>query len=328
MDKTVWIGSPSGNNLKSKIQNLKWAGFFAILLLVGCVGMAEAQQAAKVYRIGALRSHLPSIAKDSHEAFRQGLRELGYVEGKNILIEYRYAEGKLDRLPALAEELVRLKVDVILVGGGEPTRAAKRATSTIPIVVGGAGDLVGEGLVASLAKPGGNITGSTLIAPDLSGKRLELLREVVPKASRVAVLFGTAPGDRDELRATETAARQLGVKIQPVEVRDPNEFQIAYAAMTKQQAHAVIIILGPFTNTHLLQIVQLTTKSRLPSMCETSRQRFRIHGWKWLKNLYMGLGESASQIRTTFFGSGSLEITIRAARESCKGNTTLCSYAG
>jgi putative ABC transport system substrate-binding protein len=244
----------------------------SILLVIAVVvvgALAQAQQPAKgVHRIGALLSEVPSSFDARAEAFRQGLHELGYVEGKNILIEYRYAEGKLDRLPDLAAELVRLKVDAFLVGETAAATAARQATSTIPIVVGGAGDLVGAGLVASLAMPGGNITGSTTMAPDLSGKRLELLREAVPRVSRVAVLWDPSPGQSDEVRATETAARGLGVKVQPVEVRDPKDFQNAYAAMTKQQADAVIIIQSSFSLAYRRQPADLAAKQRLPSMCE------------------------------------------------------------
>lgn len=229
---------------------------------------AEAQQPTKVYRIGVLSAASSSRVDPRHEAFLQGLRALGYVEGKNILMEYRYAEGQFERLPDLAADLVRLNVDVMVVAGTSTTSAAKQATSTIPIVVRSAGDLVGAGLVASLAKPGGNITGSTDISPDLSGKRLEFLREAVPQASRVAVLWYPSPGDRDELRATESAAVQLGVHVHPVEVRDPQEFQRAYAAMVQQNAQAVIIILSAFTGFHRRQLLELATQHQLPSMCE------------------------------------------------------------
>jgi ABC-type uncharacterized transport system substrate-binding protein len=247
----------------------------AVMLLAVAV-IADAQQPQKVARIGILQRSTPSLVTPHLEVFFQALRELGYVEGKNILIEYRFAEENLDRLSELAAELVHLKVDIIVVSGGRPTAAAKHATSTIPIVVAGAGDLVGAGLVASLAKPGGNITGSTGSAVDASAKRLELLRELTPKATRVAVVWHPNPGDRpggmttdwDEVKETETAARQLGVKVQPVEVRDPKEFESAYAVMTKQQAKAVILIRGAFTGVHHKRLVELALKHRLPSMCE------------------------------------------------------------
>lgn len=235
------------------------------------VHVAEAQQQAKtIPRIGVLRNDTPTTFASRNEAFRQGLRELGYVDGKNVFIEYRYAETKLDRLPKLADELVGLKVDVIVVGGGNVTRVAKNATSTIPIVVGSAGDLVGGGLVASLAKPGGNVTGSTDISADVSGRRLELLKEVLPKAARVAVLFYGSESDLDEVRQTEIAARHLGVKVQRVKAGDPNELADAYVMMAKQQANAVIFIQGAGTLQHRKELSELAMKHRLPSMCETS----------------------------------------------------------
>jgi putative tryptophan/tyrosine transport system substrate-binding protein len=208
---------------------------------------AEAQQPAKVYRIGMLVSG--SVASHSRriDAFRQGLRELGYVEGKNITIEYKYAEGNRERFANLAAEMVRLKPDVIYVGSTGFTAAAKKATSTIPIVAVG-GDLVGAGLVASLARPGGNVTGSTNISPDISGKRLELLKEAVPKAARVAVLWGSSRDDEDEVKQTEIAARLLGVTIYPVPVRAADEIAGAFVAIKRENANALVIIQGSFTN--------------------------------------------------------------------------------
>src|ERR1043166_2297537 len=167
------------------MTSLKWFALSALLLMFGFP--AEAQQ-AKAARIGYLTGATPGGQAARIEAFRQGLRELGYVEGKNIVIEYRYAEEKLDRLPALAAELVRVKVDVIVTGGSENTRAAKEATTTIPIVMAQDSDPVGNGFVVSLARPGGNITGLSTLAPEISGKQLELLKEIIPKLSRVAVL--------------------------------------------------------------------------------------------------------------------------------------------
>src|SRR5262245_47798643 len=174
------------------------------LLLLALCASAEAQQPAKAPRIGFLGGSSPSAISARIEAFRQGLRELGYVEGKNIVIEWRYAEGKFDRLPALAAELVRLKVDVIVTSGPLPTRAAKEATVTIPIVMTQVGDPVGVGFVASLARPGANITGLSSVAPELGGKRLELLKEIVPQLSRVAVLgTSTRPGNAQELKEVD-----------------------------------------------------------------------------------------------------------------------------
>jgi putative ABC transport system substrate-binding protein len=235
--------------------------------------IAEAQQTGKVTRIGVLHSGSPSSAASSVDAFRQGLRELGYVEGQNIDMEYRFAEGKRDRLLELAAELVRLRVDILAVAGVSAAQAAQQATTTIPIVVGYAGDLVGTGLVANLARPGGNITGLTEISPDVSGKRLELLREAVPKTSRVGVVWYPRKGgsDEEEVRQTEAAARGFGVHVQPVEVRDPKDLQGAYAVMMKQKANAVIFIRGSFTDYHRKQLLELALKQRLPSMCEPAQ---------------------------------------------------------
>ncbi len=253
-----------------------------VLLLIGFVlasiHFAEAQQPKKVHRIGFLFNTSSSALALRMDAFRQGLRELGYVEGKTILFEYRYAEGKFDRLPDFAAELVRLNVDIIVVSGGRPTAAVKNATATIPIVVGSAGDLLRAGLIASLAKPGGNITGSTVSSADVSGKRLELLRETVPTATSIAVLWHPNPGDRpkgitsdwDEVVETETEARRVGVRVQSVEVKDPDGFDSGYAMMTKQQAKAVILIRGSFTEFYRKRLVELALKHRLPSMCETA----------------------------------------------------------
>ena len=224
----------------------------------------EAQQPKKVYRLGYLSGE--GGINEREEAIRQGLRELGYIEGQNLVIEWRFAKGDADRLPALAVELVGLKPDVLVTGGTGPARALKNATTTIPIVVASAGDMVGRGLVASLARPGGNITGSTSIAPELNGKRLEILKEIVPKAARVAFLY--YPNEQDELRELEIAARALGLKILPSEVQQASQFQSAYAAMTKEHADALIISRNPFMNTHRKALIDLATKHRLPAMCD------------------------------------------------------------
>jgi ABC-type uncharacterized transport system substrate-binding protein len=240
---------------------------FVISLALALVHHAQAQQPGKVFRIGMLLSGSVSTTKSRIDAFRQGLRELGYVEGKNIVIEYRYAEGKRERWPDLAAEVVRLKPDVIVVASNGFTAAAKQATTTIPIVVASAGDLVGTGLVASLARPGGNVTGSTNITPDLSGKRLELLKEVVPKAVRVAVLWYPSSSDEDDVKETEIYAMARGIKIQVVPVQGPDTFQEAFAVMKRENANALVIIQGSFTLFHRTVLVELATKNRLPSMC-------------------------------------------------------------
>src|SRR5438128_11856540 len=200
--------------------------FFWLLatVLLTTVSPAEAQQPKKVPRIGYLGATSASSESLRHDAFRQGIREVGYIEGQNITIEYRYAEGKLDRLPALAAELVALKVAVIVTGGRTATHAAKEATVTIPIVMGQDPDPVGNGFIASLARPGGNITGLSTLAPELSGKRLELLKEIVPRLSRVAV-FGTStiPGNAQSLKEVEVAAGAFGVKLQYLDVLGPKD---------------------------------------------------------------------------------------------------------
>jgi putative ABC transport system substrate-binding protein len=186
------------------------------------------------------------------------------------VLEYRYAEGKRERFADLAVEMVRLKPDVIVVGSVGFTAAAKQATSTIPIVVGGAGDLVGTGLVASLARPGGNVTGSTDISPDLSGKRLELLKEAVPKTRRVAVLWADFGGssDAEQIKQTEIAARAFGINLQVVSVQAPDRFQDAFAAFKKGNADALLIIQNAFTIFHSKQLLELAAKNKLPSMCQ------------------------------------------------------------
>jgi putative ABC transport system substrate-binding protein len=232
---------------------------------------AARPQPNKIQRIGYLRQGTPISAKLEDEAFRQGLHELGYVEGKNLLIEYRYAEGKVDRVVDLVKELVDLKPDAIVVGGSRATRTAKQATTTISIIVGSADDLVGGGLVASLAKPGGNITGSTGIAPDLSAKRLEVFKEVVQKGSKIAVVVYSSTkgiGDEKELKETETAARQFGIDLDVVKVTDPVEFEKAYAEISKGKASGVVIIQGAFTLAHRVRLAELAAKHRLPAMCE------------------------------------------------------------
>jgi ABC-type uncharacterized transport system substrate-binding protein len=227
---------------------------------------AQAQQSTKLPRIGCLLiAASPNPAR--REALRQGLRELGYVEGKNIVIEYRYAEGKLDRLSELAAELVRLKVDVIVTTGPTGTRAAKEATSTIPIVMAQDPDPVGNGFVASLARPGGNITGLATLRPEISGKRLELLREVVPKLSRVAV-FGTStmPGNAQALKETELAAGAFGVKLQYLDVLGPKDIETAFRAASKGRADAVLMVAGSVLLSQRTQIADLAVKNRLPAI--------------------------------------------------------------
>ena len=226
---------------------------------------AEAQQQGKVYRIGYLGAGSP---KDYViEGFRQGLRELNYVEGKNIAIEPRFVGGKLDRLSDLAAEFVRLKVDVIVTGGPTATRAAKGASNTIPIVMMAVGDPVGAGLVASLARPGGNITGLSNLSSDLSGKRIEFLKETIPKAVRVAVLFNRSTNSQN-FKETELVARALGLKLQPLDVRDSNEIDDAFGAAVRGRSGALLLFRNAITSGHQKKIVELAAKHRLPAMYE------------------------------------------------------------
>jgi putative ABC transport system substrate-binding protein len=223
----------------------KAAASVVAVILLAFVVIAEAQHPKKIPRIGFLSATFPSPNPARREAFRQGLRELGYVEGKNIVIEWRSAEGTRDRVPALAAELVRLKVDVIVTAGPGSTRATKEATSTIPIVMGQDTDPVGNGFVASLARPGGNITGLSTLAPEISGKQLELLKETVPKLSRVAV-FGTSsvPGQAMQLREIGLAAGPLSVQLQSLDVLGPKDIETAFRAASDQRAEALIVLGG------------------------------------------------------------------------------------
>jgi putative ABC transport system substrate-binding protein len=234
------------------------------LSLLAALLAANAQSVANTPRIGILNP-----AFDPHpplEAFRQGLHDLGYVEGHNIVLEYRFADGRFERLPELAAELVRLKVDVILAVGVPAVRAAQHATGTIPIVFPAASDPVGQGLVASLAQPGGNITGLSFQDPELMGKRLELLRQVVPGVTRVAYLWDAALLNARALQETETAARALGVQLLPVEVREPYPFDQAFATMAEAHADALITLPSTVFMNRRTQIVDLASKTRLPGI--------------------------------------------------------------
>ena len=262
------LDSQSGNR-KSKIQNLKWVGFLAVLL-VGCVGMAEAQQpAGKIPRIAYVMFRSGPMEFD--EAFRQGLRELGYVEGQNITVEYRWGEGKEERLPDLMAEVIRLKPDIIVTAGTPGVQAAKNATKTIPIVMANSPDAVRDGLVASLARPGGNITGLSIFVPELTGKRLELLKETVSKLSRVGTIWNTAnPGNVLLLKDTEVAARELGLELQSVGVRSPDDLEGAFATMARSKAKALNVLSDGFMVTNRMVITGLALKSRLPSIYPSS----------------------------------------------------------
>ena len=228
---------------------------------------AAAQQSTKVPLIGYVTASSRSNVPARIEAFQRGMRELGYVEDKNVAIEWRFGDGKPERLPGIVAEIVRLKVNVIVTGGPSTNHAAKEATVTIPIVMGYDTDPVGNGFVASLARPGGNITGLSTLSPEISGKQLDLLKETVPKLSRVAVLGNsTNPGNAQSLKEIELAARALKVKLQYLDVIDPKDIEAAFRAAGKERAGAVLVLASNLFNSHRTQVVELAVKGRLPAI--------------------------------------------------------------
>jgi putative tryptophan/tyrosine transport system substrate-binding protein len=268
---TAFSSKPLSDNRKSAIQNPKWVGLFAMVLTLVFGGVvAQAQQPAGIPRIGILLAPSASSYSGWVEAFRQRLRELGYVEGKNILIEYRYAEGKYERLPDLAAELVRLKVDVIVTTGAV-VLFAKKVSGTIPIVFAAAVDPVGGGLVSSLARPGGNITGLSVMARDLNGKRLELLKEAFPKVARVAFLWEPFHlSGNPALTEMEAAAKALGLKLQSLPVRSLDDFDGAFARAEREGAQALITDPRPLITNQQRQVLDFAAKNRLPAIYHTS----------------------------------------------------------
>jgi putative tryptophan/tyrosine transport system substrate-binding protein len=238
------------------------------MLFALCLSAEAQQPAAKVSRIGFLTTGGEAASALRVEAFRQGLRELGYVEGKNIIIKYRYAEGRFERLPELAEELVRLKVDVLVVSSITVVRTARKVTATIPIVVAGAGDPIGSGLVATLARPGGNVTGLYIYSPELIGKRLELLKEVVPKVSRFAFLNDTdSAASKSMFKDAQVAAQALAVQFQLIEVKGPNpDIEGAFQVMVKERIGALITSPGALITFHLKKILALVEQNRIPAI--------------------------------------------------------------
>ena len=239
-----------------------------LLLLAVSLGTAAAQSSGQMPRVGYLSpgSSSDPVRLRRFDAFRQGLRDLGYVEGQNVVLEARWAEGQYARYPALVADLVRLKVGVIVPVGGAATKAAKQATTTIPIVMSVVNDPVGSGLVASLARPGGNVTGLTVMSTDLAGKQLQLLKEVVPEFSRVALLRNPDnPADTAMLREAEAAARALGVRLHALEARSPQEIDNAFAAMKKERAGALVVLADSILLNQRNQIAESAAKSRLPS---------------------------------------------------------------
>jgi putative ABC transport system substrate-binding protein len=251
-----------GNSIFVKVFGLH----FYVMLFALCSSL-EAQQPARIPRIGYLSVRDSAGDAERSKALRLGLRERGYVEGQNIIIEYRYAEGKDDRLPALATELVRLNIDVIVTSGASGTRAAKAVTNTIPIVMTQDPDPIGNGFIASFAEPGGNITGLSNLNRELSGKRLELLKEIVPRLARVAVI-GTSnfPGNAQELKETELAAGAFGMKLQYLDVLNPNDIETAFRAVGSGHADAMLVLASPILLSHRQRLVDLALKRRVPTI--------------------------------------------------------------
>jgi putative ABC transport system substrate-binding protein len=251
------------------MKRTDWSLILVAAMLLTVTVVAQAQQEKKVARIGLLTFSSGDDDSRTIGPFREELRKLGWVEGTNILIDYRRAGRNRDRLREFADGLVRTKVDLIVVTGNQALAAAKAATSSIPIIVLRAGDLLGTGIVTSLARPGGNITGSTRMSSELAGKRMELLKESLSQLSRVGIIMATRQ-DEEELKEMEGPARQLSVKIQPANVRGLSEFQGVFASMMKERAEAVIIVQSGVTFANRGKLLGLASKHRLPSMCEES----------------------------------------------------------
>jgi putative ABC transport system substrate-binding protein len=250
----------------------RFAGYALGALLCVTSYPVEAQESKNIPRLGFLSAGAGQDDRDRLAVFREGLRELGYVEAKNILIEYRFADGKLNRLPELAVGLVRLNVNIIVTAGNEAVQAAKNATQTIPIVMAFSGDPVGAGFVVNLARPGGNITGLSRINIELTSKRLELLNETVPSATRIAVLFN--PEGRVPvlaLKEAQAAAQKLGLQVQALEMKAPEDIESAFRSAAKERAGAIMTLPGGFTGFYRKRIVNLATKSRLPGVYNNAR---------------------------------------------------------
>jgi putative ABC transport system substrate-binding protein len=273
MGETFWMQFLNWRtvNRKPETQNVKLcARALGALFLAVCFPV-QAQQPAKIWKIGVLVSTSRALNASREDNLWQGLRQLGYVEGKNVAMEYRYADGQLDRLPQLASDLVGLRVDVIVVSGTRAAVAAKQATSTIPIVLAGVGDPVQAGLVSSLLHPGSNVTGVSRLSPDFIGKRVELIKEVIPKTNLIAALSNPDnPAHAANLRQIDIKARALTIELEIVTARNPNEFESAFAAATKARADAFLLMSDALFHTYPSKIVELAAKNRLPAMYDRS----------------------------------------------------------
>jgi putative ABC transport system substrate-binding protein len=255
-------------------------GAVGLALVAGCGRLPwQAEAPAKIARIGYLAANSTSPA---NQAFREGLRELGWIEGQNILIEWRLTEGREEQVPQFAAELARLPLDVIVAAGAPRIHAVQQETSTVPVVMLNSGDPVRNGFVASLSRPGGNFTGVSNIAPQLSGKRLELLKETIPGGSRVAILWDpTDPGNLLAFQETQAAAERLAIHLQSLEVRDPGNLSGAFETATRERADGVVILPGPLAFNQRMQIVELTAQHRLPAMYAQGRLDVEVGGLMW-----------------------------------------------
>ena len=258
-------------NRKSEAGHLKFTALTVSILLLTLYLPVHAQQPAKVWKIGVLVSTSRALNVSRDDNLWQGLRQLGYVEGKNVTMEYRYADGQLDRLPQLAADLVGLKVDVIVVSGTRAAVAAKQATGVIPIVLAGVGDPLEAGLVSSLSQPGANVTGVARLSPDFIGKRVELIKEVVPQTKRIAALSNPDnPAHAANLRQVDIKARALAIDLQNVTARNPNEFESAFRLATRERSDALLLMPDALFHTYPSRIVELAAKNRLPAMYDRS----------------------------------------------------------
>jgi putative ABC transport system substrate-binding protein len=286
------------------------AGILALLGLVAAVPAADAQP-ARVWRIGFVSSASPSPMASRVDAFRRGLSDLGYVDGRNVTIDYRWAEGHAERLKPFVDDLVARKVDVIVVHGVVAAATARKATATVPLVCFGCDDIVSAGLVASLARPGGNLTGLTVISPEISGKRLELLREVVPGLARVAVLWNPAnPVSSHELERTERAARSLGIALHPVGVSNAAELAGALSAVTPPNDEAMIVFSDAMLYGRLAQIATIAAANRLPTVSSSSEFASQGGLMSYGPDLFAVAARAAGYVDRILRGANPAELPI------------------
>jgi len=306
--------SVAARRSKGKSMNRRDAGHALLLglLAVGVPPRAHAQQPGKVYRIGYLSAPTRKSVENALEAFLRALRELGWVDGQNLIIEYRWAEGRIERLPELAAELVRRNVDLIVAPAASAALAAKTTSSSIPIVMMFPNDPVAAGLVTSLRNPGGNVTGTTFTpGPEIYGKQLQLLRESIPHASRAAILWNPADAATPlQLREVEGAARSLGIRLQRAEARGPEEFDAAFTAMARERAEALIVANNATFLVHATRVAELALKGRLPTMF-SYRENVEAGGlMAYAINMYDFIGRAAAYVDRILKGAKPAELPV------------------